>query len=90
MARIYGGRSKYLIKNDLKFFAIGDFIIPVLCMLLFYCVIKIAMNLINLKINSYIPTIIIFALIFCIKKFRNNVFKIQKISRQISNNFYYG
>jgi len=77
VAKIYGGKSKYLIKNDLKFFAIGDFIIPVLFTVLFFYIFKIAINLMNLKINSYILPIIIFFFIFFINNFGKDTLKLQ-------------
>ncbi|MDD4211646.1 MAG: hypothetical protein PHC46_04615 [Clostridia bacterium] len=82
MAKIYGGRSKYLVKSDLKFFTLAGAIIPALILFFGFLMIRLMLLILGLKGNPYISLTLILFLVLMIKRFKNttgkDMLKIQK------------
>lgn len=75
MAKIYGGRSKYLVKSDLKFFTLAGAIIPALILFLGFLMIRLMLLVLDLKINPYVSLIFMLFLVLMIKRFKNTTGK---------------
>lgn len=91
MAKIYGGRSKYLVKNDWKFFTIAGAVIPALILVFVFCVIALMFSVLDLKINPYISLTLMLFLVLMLKRFKNttgkDMLKTQKLAYRISDRY---
>jgi|GEM_PF-5329643 len=75
MAKIYGGKSKYLVKKDLKFNIFGNLFIPILIISFCYIMIRAMLGFITLNGASYTTVVLLFILILVIKIFENTTGK---------------
>ena len=91
MAKIYGSRSKYLVKNDWKFFTIAGLIIPAFIFAFGFLMIKLMLLVLGSKINLYISLTFMLFLVLMIKRFKNttgkDMLKTQKLAYKISDKF---
>lgn len=75
MAKIYGGRSKYLVKNDVKLFTLAGLVIPLFALVICILIFRTMLNISNLKGNSYVILIASIVFILAVKRFINTTGK---------------
>lgn len=75
MAKIYGGRSKYLVKNDVKLFTLAGLVIPLFALVICILMFRTMLNISNLKGNPYVILIASIVFILAVKRFINTTGK---------------
>ena len=84
MAIIYGGRSKYLVKNDWKFSSIAGFFIPAILIIGFSMIIS---NILKIKGSDWLILILLILATFYIKKIGKEAKIVQKLVEKKAGKF---
>lgn len=87
MAKIYGGKSKYLVKKDLKYFLIGNGLVPVIFLISMFFIIT---NVLKFKGGSFFIFLVLVLVIFFASKMAKEARVVSMLSNKKSNKYHYG
>jgi len=87
MAKIYGGRSKYLVKNDLKYFLIANGLVPAVFLASMFFVI---INVLKLETSSTFILLFVVSAMFFLSKMAKEARIVSRLVNKKSNKYFRG